>query len=284
VLGWGGAFTGAAAANFWKLSDAQRQQVHVQCPLVAGVSVPLKERRASRHPSDACRLRFRVGWRGMQVLRAYWGDGSDGGNAYTLGRVPIGSCDFDPESYTFDDVANDTALQHFDRNVTHDQRQLLPFIRAAQRSVSQRGRSLRVLGSPWSPPAWMKVGAPPPPQLRLSLGPSRWPACTPRHPPSRSHRRHPVLSLHSGGNLHHTRRRLCVGGTCTQLHQTTLRPTFGIVFPSQVPVEGVQSVLSSAKPNGLLPQFQSAWARYLSLWVTAYEAQGIPVWGITAQV
>ena len=103
--------------------------------------------------------------RRTQVLRAYWGDGGDGGNAYTLGRVPIGSCDFDPESYTFDDVVNDTALQHFDHNVTHDQRQLLPFIRAAQRTVAQRGRSLRVLGSPWSPPAWMKVGA----RLRPSL-------------------------------------------------------------------------------------------------------------------
>ena len=43
-------------------------------------------------------------------------------------------------------------------------------------------------------------------------------------------------------------------------------------------------MLSSAAPNGLLPEFQSAWARYLSLWVTAYEAQGVPVWGITAQV
>ena len=39
VLGWGGAFTGAAAANFWKLSDAQRQQVRVcvESPLVACV-------------------------------------------------------------------------------------------------------------------------------------------------------------------------------------------------------------------------------------------------------
>lgn len=49
VLGWGGAFTGAAAANFWRLSDAQRQQVCVQSPLVAGVMVPRDVRRASRH-------------------------------------------------------------------------------------------------------------------------------------------------------------------------------------------------------------------------------------------
>ena len=27
ILGWGGAFTGAAAANFWRLSAAHREEV-----------------------------------------------------------------------------------------------------------------------------------------------------------------------------------------------------------------------------------------------------------------
>ena len=30
-------------------------------------------------------------------------------------------------------------------------------------------------------------------------------------------------------------------------------------------------------------EYQATWAKYLSKWVTAYEAQGLPVWGITVQ-
>jgi hypothetical protein len=68
-----------------------------------------------------------------------------GGHAYTLGRVPIGSCDFDPESFSFAAVVNDTALEHFDRNVTHDQAALLPLIRATQHTATAGGRTLRVV-------------------------------------------------------------------------------------------------------------------------------------------
>jgi glucosylceramidase len=48
-------------------------------------------------------------------------------------------------------------LDHFDMTVLHDQAAILPFIRAAIDSISSSDIELRLLATPWSPPAWMKV-------------------------------------------------------------------------------------------------------------------------------
>ena len=80
VLGFGGAFTEAAAINWRLLSEADQEE----------------------------------------VIRLYFAGPEDGGHGYSLGRVPINSCDFSPESYTFDDVAGDVELEHFDTSVQHD--------------------------------------------------------------------------------------------------------------------------------------------------------------------
>lgn len=47
-------------------------------------------------------------------------------------------------------------LDHFDMTVEHDQAAVLPFIRAAIERIGTDG-ALKLLASPWSPPAWMKV-------------------------------------------------------------------------------------------------------------------------------
>ncbi|MYS20993.1 glucosylceramidase [Streptomyces sp. DvalAA-14] len=70
-------------------------------------------------------------------------------------RQPIGSSDFTaaPTHYTYDDVPagrTDFALRHF--SIAHDQRQILPLLRQAERL----NPGLSVLATPWSPPAWMK--------------------------------------------------------------------------------------------------------------------------------
>jgi len=70
-------------------------------------------------------------------------------------RQPVGSSDFtaSPTHYTYDDMPagqTDFALRHF--SVAHDQRQILPLLRQAER-LNPR---LTVLATPWSPPAWMK--------------------------------------------------------------------------------------------------------------------------------
>lgn len=46
-----------------------------------------------------------------QVLDAYFGPN---GIEYSAGRIPMGSCDFSVETYSFDDVPGDYNLTHFD--------------------------------------------------------------------------------------------------------------------------------------------------------------------------
>jgi glucosylceramidase len=72
-------------------------------------------------------------------------------------RQPVGSSDFtaEAEHYTYDDVPagqTDFGLKHF--SIAHDQRQVLPLLRRAK----QLNPALKVLATPWSPPAWMKTG------------------------------------------------------------------------------------------------------------------------------
>lgn len=45
------------------------------------------------------------------------------GIEYSVGRVPMGSCDFSVESYSFDDVPGDYNLTHFDDGVERDSAQ-----------------------------------------------------------------------------------------------------------------------------------------------------------------
>ena len=78
ILGFGGAFTEAAALNWRSLSEADQ----------------------------------------AEVIRRYFASPAEGGLGYTVGRVPIGSCDFGPGNklryYNLDDVAGDVELEHFD--------------------------------------------------------------------------------------------------------------------------------------------------------------------------
>uniref|UniRef100_K3XD95 Glycosyl hydrolase family 30 TIM-barrel domain-containing protein n=1 Tax=Globisporangium ultimum (strain ATCC 200006 / CBS 805.95 / DAOM BR144) TaxID=431595 RepID=K3XD95_GLOUD len=113
MLGFGGAFTEAAALQFAKLSPEKQEE----------------------------------------VLKLYF-DKEDGA-AYEFGRVPMGSCDFSVGSYSFNDVANDTTMSHFDSSVGHDTKLLIPFI---QRAL-EKNPKLKMFLAPWSPPAWMKRGS-----------------------------------------------------------------------------------------------------------------------------
>lgn len=88
-----------------------------------------------------------------QIIQDYFGPDGIG---YTLGRVHINSCDFSVSSYSFDDVAGDTDLKHFDNRVSRDAEKLIPLIKNAMDAISAQGKRLKLLASPWSPPAWMK--------------------------------------------------------------------------------------------------------------------------------
>jgi glucosylceramidase len=116
------------------------------------------------------------------------------GHGYTFCRVHMNSCDFSLGNYAHVEQAGDTALASF--SIARDEQALLPLIQAAM-AVAQQ--PIKLLASPWSPPAWMK----------------------------------------SNGEMNH-------GGT-------------------------------------LLPQFCAAWAQCYVSFIQAYEARGVPIWGVSVQ-
>ena len=70
-------------------------------------------------------------------------------------RQPMGASDFVAGAhYTYDDVApgqTDFRLKHF--SIAHDRTEILPLLRQALRL----NPGLKVMATPWSPPAWMKT-------------------------------------------------------------------------------------------------------------------------------
>lgn len=74
------------------------------------------------------------------------------GLGYTLCRTPIGSSDFSGDSYSYADTPGDVELAHF--TIAHDRGLKLPLIQAAQAMAAE---PIRILATPWSPPAWMKT-------------------------------------------------------------------------------------------------------------------------------
>lgn len=86
-----------------------------------------------------------------EVIESYYGAS---GLRYSLARLHINSCDFSVEgSWNFDDEKDDFELKHFDSKLKREQDQLLPFVRQV---LNATHHPLRLFGSPWSPPAWMK--------------------------------------------------------------------------------------------------------------------------------
>lgn len=85
-----------------------------------------------------------------EVLRRYY-DPKDG-IGYTLARTHINSCDFSLNLWALDETPGDYDLHNF--NLAPMRRWVLPLIHDANRAA---GGKLRILASPWSPPAWMKT-------------------------------------------------------------------------------------------------------------------------------
>lgn len=81
------------------------------------------------------------------------------GLGYALGRVPLNSCDFSLGNYNFDNIEDDFELKYFDENVTHDvQNGMIELITRANYLHSKSWHdNLKLIASPWSPPAWMKA-------------------------------------------------------------------------------------------------------------------------------
>ena len=68
-------------------------------------------------------------------------------------RVSIGASDLDEKVFSYDDLPDgqtDTALLHFD--LGYDKQYLLPVLK----EILKINPAIRIMGSPWSPPVWMK--------------------------------------------------------------------------------------------------------------------------------
>lgn len=83
------------------------------------------------------------------VLKAYFDPVE--GHGYTFCRVHMNSCDFSHGNYAHAATPGDLSLADF--SIERDEQALLPFIVAAQRVARS---PIKILASPWSPPAWMK--------------------------------------------------------------------------------------------------------------------------------
>ena len=76
--------------------------------------------------------------------------GANGAN-FSMGRMPIGASDYALSYYSFDDVPEDFTMRDF--NIDRDRFIMIPYIKEA----FKRRPDFVLWGSPWTPPAWMKV-------------------------------------------------------------------------------------------------------------------------------
>merc|ERR1712048_837425 len=85
-----------------------------------------------------------------EVMQRLFGTG-DQAAGITMVRFPIGSCDFSLKEATYDDDAGDYALSHF--AVNDDGKNII----ATLKDAKAINKGLQLMGSPWSPPAWLKT-------------------------------------------------------------------------------------------------------------------------------
>ncbi|HCR39332.1 MAG TPA: glucosylceramidase [Lachnospiraceae bacterium] len=84
-----------------------------------------------------------------RVLELYFGEN---GSRYNMARSHIDSCDFSLGMYAAMEDKEDRDMQSF--TLARDEKYILPFLRAAEK---ERGESLDIMLSPWTPPAFMKT-------------------------------------------------------------------------------------------------------------------------------
>lgn len=83
-----------------------------------------------------------------EAIRAYFSKSQ--GLGYVLGRVHIHSCDFALGNYTYVEEG-DAELKTFD--ISREDKWVIPMIKDA---AKEAGQEIKILASPWSPPAFMK--------------------------------------------------------------------------------------------------------------------------------
>ncbi len=76
------------------------------------------------------------------------------GLGFSVVRIPMGASDFALSAYTYDDMpAGQTDPQLNQFSISHDEAYIIPLLQLARSYNPQ----LKLIASPWSPPAWMKT-------------------------------------------------------------------------------------------------------------------------------
>ena len=84
-----------------------------------------------------------------EIVESYFGEN---GNKYSMARTHINSCDFSLGNYAHVEDKNDLELETF--SLERNKISLIPMINDA---LKKRKNNIRIMASPWSPPAWMKT-------------------------------------------------------------------------------------------------------------------------------
>lgn len=85
-----------------------------------------------------------------QIMSNLFSQKADGAKL-TVARTPIGASDFALEYYSYDETPEDFQLKDF--SVKRDEGMLIPLIQSALK----QNPNLKIWGSPWCPPSWMKI-------------------------------------------------------------------------------------------------------------------------------
>ncbi len=72
------------------------------------------------------------------------------GANFNICRMPVAANDFSIDWYSYNEVKDDFAMENF--SIENDRKTLIPFIHSAL----ERNPTLKIWGSPWCPPSWMK--------------------------------------------------------------------------------------------------------------------------------
>lgn len=170
------------------------------------------------------------------------------GANFVMARTPIGASDFAIKYYSYDDVDGDFALDHF--SIERDNQYLLPFLLSAKKAKP----SLRVWGSPWCPPAWMKVNKH---YANTSTGP-----IARRFAEMRRRMEEVPQDVRAAGGS-----------------------TFGF-RPMNLEDNGLpedQQIREGTDAFNLQPEYLDAYARYFGKYVDAYKEKGIDIYMVMPQ-
>ncbi|KFU83958.1 Glucosylceramidase, partial [Chaetura pelagica] len=85
------------------------------------------------------------------LLHSYF---SEEGLEYNLVRIPMASCDFSLDAYTYDDVPFDYELTHFS---LRDEDTKLKVSGGREETLAMSKQQLSLYASPWTSPTWMKT-------------------------------------------------------------------------------------------------------------------------------